>query len=249
MTFKTLFKTGLIATFIATAVLGTATDAGVIIKLKTHTDAIEMMGQKMPEVDGVVTTWVTDGKVRTDYGDTASMIVIEDSETMYVLNHNSKTYQEMNLGDMMHLLDEAIKDEGDEATREAMEAAKSMMKMEATVTPTDETKEIGGYKCKKYIVELQMGQMGGSTSEQWVTEEIKVDAGMYRMSTMVSLMQVPGYEDVFKELADIEGFSVVTYTTARMMGAEVKSQQELVEVKEQELEDADFAIPEGYAKK
>jgi len=83
--------------------------------------------------------------------ETGGMIIILefDTMTMYQLNPRAKTYTKINImSDMGQMAEEMMKD----------------MK----VTPTNETKEIAGYKCKKYNVTVM-----DMKSEHWLSKDVK----------------------------------------------------------------------------
>jgi len=113
--------------------------------------------------------------------------------------------------------------------------AQGMMDFEISVEVTNESKNINKWKCKKYNQQVKMG-MGPISSVVWATEDLKMDYSLYaKFSTAMMAMQ-PGFSDSFekaiKELEKIKGVPVLTNTTVKMMGMEMKSTQELLEFKE-----------------
>jgi len=77
------------------------------------------------------------------------MIIEYGTMMMYQLNPVNKTYTKF---DMMCMMDDKMG-----------EIAK-----DSKVTPTNETKKIAGYKCKKYDVTMM-----GLKSEHWLSKEVK----------------------------------------------------------------------------
>ena len=77
------------------------------------------------------------------------MIIEFGSMMMYQLNPVNKTYTKLN---MMSVMDDTMG-----------EIAKDIQ-----VTPTNETKKIAGYKCKKYNVTVM-----GVKSEHWLSKDVK----------------------------------------------------------------------------
>jgi len=77
------------------------------------------------------------------------MIIEFGTMMMYQLNPGNKTYTKVN---MMSMMDDKMG-----------EIAKDIQ-----VTPTNETKKIAGYKCKKFDVNMM-----GVKSEHWLSKEVK----------------------------------------------------------------------------
>jgi hypothetical protein len=168
---------------------------------------------------------------------------------MYLLNHSQKTYVEMPVGAIGDMLTGALDKEGMSA--EEKEQAKQMMmkgmQMEATVTPTAEKKEISGYKCMLYKLQIKM-PMGTAASDIWATEDIKIDPTMYQTLTNAMMAKMPGFDSLLKEVKKIKGIPVLTTSTMTMMQTPVKTTQELLEAKEKAAPAGTYEIPEGYKK-
>ena len=224
----------------------------VFMKQKHHTDEMAVMGQKQPAQDMIQNIWITKDKIKSD-SEEKSVIMLLSKKIMYVFNHEEKTYFEMPM-DFAKAMDKAM-DGSDEAKNgemaKFMQMAQGMMKFEITVTPTNETKTINKWKCKKYNQEVKMG-MGPVNSEIWATEELKMDYQLYAQFSTAMMSMQPGFKDSFskamKEMEKIKGVPVLTKTNMKMMGMEMKSSQELLEFKEGTAPKGTFDIPKGYKK-
>lgn len=227
--------------------------ADVYIKLKRHTDAYQVMGQTQPEKDEIIITWMGKDKGKIDTGEDQSMIILLDKKMMYFLDHAKKTYSEMPFGDLSEILSSALPES--ELSEEEMAMAKkfmkgitsSMMKFEAKVTDTGEKKTIKGWKCRKYIMNVKM-MMGGSTSEIWATEDIKINFDLYRTLGFSIMAKQPGFQEVMKEMEKIKGVAVLTTSTSSAMGADVKMTDEITEVKEESAPSGAYEVPKDYVK-
>jgi hypothetical protein len=244
-------KIGLVVLIIC-LVLPSTLQADIYIKQKRHTDAFEVMGQTQPAKDEVIVMWMGKDKNRVDQGQDTSTIIHMDKNIMYVIDHTKRTYAEMPFGSIEDLLTSSMS-ESELSAEEMAEAKKfmkgmmTMMKPEVSVTETGETANMKGWNCTKYIMKIKM--MGATaTSEIWATEDIKIDYDLYRNLSGMTLVKQPGFEQMMEEMKKIKGISVLTTSTATMMGAEVKSTEQLEEVKKTKAPSGIYDPPEGYKK-
>jgi len=229
--------------------------ADIMMKQKTHTDGMEIMGQTQPAKDEIQTTWISSDKIRND-GEEGSMILRLDQGKIYYLDHAKKTYFEMPM-DMSKMVDEQIQKSMDEEGMDAEEqqAAMGMMQgmtqMKITITPTAEKKKIGNWNCQKYNQEIVM-MMGPMSGEIWATEDLKMDYDLYN-KYMAAMMGKGGMfgdfmNQVVTEMKKIKGVPVLSITTMDMMGTSIKTTQELIEYKEGTAPAGHFNLPGGYKK-
>jgi len=237
--------------FLALAVLMTGMAAAdTMMKQKQHTDAFKMMGQEQPAKDVIQTYWFSEDKM-VSQSEEHSVLVRLDKNAIYLIDHTKKTYSEL----PPNLFEAMAKEAGgeDEAAMKALpDFMKNMMKMKATVQPTNETKRIKGWNAKKYIQTIEMA-MGKATSEIWATEDIKINKDLYlKFSTALFAMQ-PGMkdmiDDMMKEMEKIKGFQVLSSSVSDMMGAQIKSTMELEEISEGNPPVGTYDIPAGYKQK
>jgi hypothetical protein len=226
----------------------------IFMKQKSHTDGFQMMGQSQPAQDEIQEIWVTQDKVRSD-GKEQSVILRLDQNKMFMLNHTEKTYAELPL-DFGNVMDSKMKEamEGEDMDPEQKEAMMQMMQgmsqMKVTITPTSETKKIGNWNCRKYNQTMET-MMGPSNSEIWATEDLKMDQDLYsKFMAAISGQGMFGnmMTDMAKEMKKIKGVPVLTVSTVNMMGASIKSTQELIEFKEGTAPVGIFELPKGYKK-
>jgi hypothetical protein len=223
-------------------VLSSLAHADVFMKKNRHTDPMKMMGMTTPAKDETVTTWVAEGKMSTDSPESIVIVRI-DKDVMYNVMKKEKKYMEIPLSKMVDTM-------ADPKMAEAMKGLAGQMKI--TVTETSETKTINSWKCRKYIQVMEVPMMGPMSSEIWASPDIKIDYEMYFKAAAAAYSRMPGMSgalaDMVKEMKKIKGMPVLTTTTMKMMGSEMKSSEELVEVKEDKAPANVFEVPAGYKK-
>jgi hypothetical protein len=149
------------------------------------------------------------------------MIINFGTMMMYQLNPGNKTYTEIN---MMSMMDDKMK-----------EIAKDIQ-----VTPTNETKKIAGYKCKKYNVTVM-----GVTSEHWLSKKVKGYKEFRKMSKEMekSFKKNPRLRQMsMAGISSKEGFPVKTVTT--VMG--MTTTTTLKKIEKKSLSKNLFKVPKGY---
>lgn len=229
-----------------------AVQADVYIKQKNHTDGFSMMGQNQPAKDDIFVTWMGKDMARMDHGEDSSIIVRMDKKVMYLIDHSEMRYTEMPIDSKGDIFASAIvaSDLSEEEQAEAkkmMEGFAKMMKPKISVKETGETQKIKNWNCKKY--NMTMSIMGMTTkSEVWASEDIKIDYQLYRNLNFSLLGQTQGIEDMMKEMEKIKGIVVLSTGSMSMMGTEVKSTQELIEVAEKSAPSGTYEVPDGYKK-
>jgi len=237
-----------IAFFVVFIMVPGLVQADVFMKQKQHTDAFEMMGKTQPASDIIQTIWIAKDKMRTD-NEQQSVIVRVDKGVMYFLDHAKKIYNEMPM-DFSEAFGE--KDMDDEDKAQFKKFTQGMMKMEISVTQTDEKKKINKWKCRKYIQNVEMF-MGPMVSEIWATQDLKMDEGLQTQFLTGMMASMPGMQDSIKkaeqEMRKIKGVPVLTNVTTTVMNKTMKSSQELLEFKEGKAPKGIFDLPKGYKKR
>lgn len=232
--------------FLVTLLLTQFSMAEVFMKQRVTQSGI--MGQ--PGGTQVHDMWISNEKVRTDMG-TQSIIMDMKKNSLIMLNHTEQTVTEMPM-DMSKIAEAQMGDEGAEGAADMQQMMQNMMKMTMTVTPTQEKKKIGQWKCTKYLQTLQTA-MGTISTEVWATEEIKVDMEVYKKSSMAMLKRQPGMgasmEEMMKELKKIKGVNVLQKASGQMMGMNFESTTELLEVREAKAPIGTFTAPVAYNQK
>ncbi len=226
--------------------------ADTMVKSVFHQDAMSMMGQSTPETNDTSMTWFgSDAAMMTDGKTTATLI---DAKTGMItqIDHAKKEYTQMPveaLGDVEKMMAGSGVDPAEAAAfGQQMKAMAAAMTMDAKVTPTEETKKIGDWDCKKYLLEIKMGQMGSMKNVVWATKDVEIDYTMLAKLMSSSMFAMPGFDGVLEEMKKIEGLQILNEATMSMMGNEVKNKTEVIEVKTGDAPDGTFDVPEGYKK-
>ncbi len=220
--------------------------ADMYLKQATHSDAFEMMGQKQPETNDTTIMWLTEDK-SCYQTPKMTFLVRADKGVMYMINNEEKSYVEMPV-DLMGMLVDAAEADDSEAGEQVKAMAESVMgSMKVTVTPTDETKEIGDWDSKKYDVEMSMMMMKG-TQEIWATEDIDVDPVLFQASMNAAMGQMPGFEGVLEEMKKIEGIPVESTLEMAVMGQTMKTTTKVLEAGEKDAPAGTYDLPTGYTK-
>ena len=179
----------------------------------------QMLDQFKPKTE-IIKNYLTPFAFRSEQKDHI-MIINYDTMTMYQIDPTKKTYTKVNL-------------------LAAMEQIGQGMSEDMKVIATNETKNIAGYKCTKYIVTVM-----GAKTEHWVSKDVKgykeykaVSEKMEKKFKKNPSMGKMGMSDISCK----EGFPVKTVTD--MMG--VKSITTLKKIQKKSLSKNLFKIPEGY---
>ncbi len=161
--------------------------------------------------------YLTSYASRTETGD---MIIIMEFDTMtiYQLDPRAKTYTKLNI------------------MAEIGQMAEDMMK-DMKITPTNETKKIAGYKCKKYNVTVM-----DMESEHWLSKDVKgykefkaINEKIFKKNPKLRQMNMGG-------MSGKEGFPV--QTVSNVMG--MKTITTLKKIEKKSLSKTLFKVPGGY---
>jgi hypothetical protein len=207
---------------------------------------VRSFSEGMPGVSGAAqdetgTLWLTEDKFRKDQGD-QSFIVDIGAKKLFIVNHSDKSCQTLDLPiDMAKLVPEEM--------RAMFEQMIEQMNMRVEVTPTEETREIAGYRTKLYRVAARSDQGLESDQELWMTEDVPFDVNGYKQMTEALFSMQPLGADWKKEVLAIEGFPVLQETTVRMMGNEFKAREELISIEEKDAPAGTYAPPPDYTMK
>ena len=221
--------------------------ADVYMKSKVHTSAYQMGGRSEPATDAVIITWLTKDKARMDHDDGTSWLFHGDEGIFYRIDHNKREYSVLQLNFKIQLKRAPGGDPGKAKSAGKMQ----IMNLSAKVTKTKETKMIGAWNCRKYIIKTSMGMAGTITYESWATEDIKIDidyATAFALThAMMSVMS--GFENYLKEMRKVQGVIVhETYKTKTFRGETGTTTKELIECAEKAAPAGAYDIPAGYTK-
>ncbi|MCU0230455.1 MAG: DUF4412 domain-containing protein [Acidobacteria bacterium] len=210
--------------------------ADTLITSKSHSDSI--MGQ--PARDETTTMWI--GKDRMARSGTDSSIIIRaDQKKLYMIDPQDKTYSELDLPiDLAKYFPPEMQAQ--------IGAMMQQMKMTAKVTPTDQTKKIGNWNTKLYKAEIANAMGMKMDIDMWVTKEISIDYAAYKdLANSLQGLQM-GFEDVAKEMAKIDGISVLTENTMNIMGNTMKTREEIVSAESKPAPAGTYDVPAGLTK-
>ncbi len=206
------------------------------ITKKTYNDAAAMMGG---QAEGTAETWIGDEKIVEITGDRTTIVDFE-AKKLYLVNHGDKTYNELDLPiDLAKIAPEMAA---------MMEQMTGQMKFDISVVPTEETKEINGYKAKlsKIVMKNSMGM--DMETNIWTTSEIDINPKIWhRMAEEMARMSMPGIADIMKKVGEIDGFPVLTETVVNMMGQKMTSREEVVSVEQGSPPKGLYSPPADYA--
>ncbi|MCU0587999.1 MAG: DUF4412 domain-containing protein [Syntrophobacteraceae bacterium] len=217
--------------------------ADVFMRQKHQTDGVPMMGQAQPPRDFVQKTWLTADRARSDM-ESQSVIVRLDKGVTYLLDHSRRVYAEIPL------------DSGDPGAARPRERDARDRRippspgMSLRITDTGETRRINEYRCRKYIQTMD-SPMGPVTTEIWATEDLKLDSDLHARFSVALMAARPGGREAMRahlaEMRKVRGAPVLSLTTSRIGGTEVKSRVELIELREERAPASIFEIPAGYS--
>ncbi|MBD3414178.1 MAG: DUF4412 domain-containing protein [Candidatus Aminicenantes bacterium] len=210
--------------------------AEVYIQQKSHTDAVEMMGQSQPARDDINHIWLGKDKMATHGKDQSVIIKLNDNK-MYWVNHQNKTYVEMDLPlDMSQYFPPQF--------------SQMMSNISVKVTPTGEKKKIGDWNCTGYDVDMTIMMMN-QKQKIWASTDVPFDWKNYTEKMLPELIQSTMFlnEESAKEFMKIKGFQIRTESVMNVMGTDIKSSSEVVEITKKNAPAGTFTPPSDYEKK
>jgi hypothetical protein len=211
----------------------------VVKKTKQTTETV-MNGsnQKSSKNDG--TTWISKNKMRQDDGGATSIIIRLDKDKVFILNHVDKTYSEM---DLPVKLEENL-------TPEAKQIIQ-VIKISSSVTETQETRVIKGWRSQKFSADISISMMGMDmpmTMEIWASKETGINLKTFRKFCAVLLSMNLFTKDLLEEFQKIEGYPVLTKISMRVKGVETKSHEEVITVEENRAPKGTYDLPSEYTR-
>lgn len=214
--------------------------ADVYIKQKTHTDAFEVMGQSQPAKDVINHMWLTDNKMAS-LSEDQSFIIDLDKNVVFWINSKEKTYIEMELPlDISKYLPDQAAD------------MMANMNISVTVQPTGTTETIAGKTCEKYDVTMTIMMMMTMEMKMkvWATEDVPFDWKKFQ-DKMIQMFSptMPLGEEALNAFKQIKGWQMRSEMTMNMMGTDMKTVQEVMEITEKDAPAGTYTVPEGYTKR
>lgn len=191
--------------------------ADIKVVKNTHQDGFTVMGQTQPADDRQQTTWIGTDRMSMDQGNGVTIVRL-DQMKLYLVDHDTKTYQVLDLPvDLSKLVPPE------------MQPMLAMMQFDVTVTPTDEYKQVGSWDARRYDMVMN-GQMFSMKTTMWVTKVQGYDPQAFNsMYVHLNSLQ-PGMAEAIKEMSKIEGLVVEQNGIMTMMGTEVGTSEQAVSI-------------------
>lgn len=187
-----------------------------------------------PDETRVIKTYLTAYASRTELEGQITIMNF-DTKIMYHLNPKDKTYQQINMAEMGKPPE--MKGEKGQMQQQMMKNMMGNMQ----VTPTEETRQIAGYNCRKYLVSGMM-----MNSDYWLSKDVKgyeevkeigkKVAGVFDDNPMMKQMNIAGM------MSQLDGFPVQTVMNV-MKGTSTTT---LKKIEKKTLDKSLFTIPAGY---
>jgi hypothetical protein len=203
-----------------------------------HQDEFSMMGQNQPATDEQRTTWIGTDRLRMDQGNTTTIVRL-DTKKLYILDHEKKSYYQVDLPvDLNQLLPPGM---GEQMMK--------MMTFDITVTPGDETKQVGEWTAKRYDMEMKSAMVTVSGT-LWATDQAPVKSSDYMRLYSEVLSLQPGMDAMAEKMGVIDGFVVAQESTVAMtmMGdTSVRSTEQTESIEETDAPAGTYDPPAGYS--
>lgn len=226
----------LVTLIVVLLAIGAAAADTRIVK-QVHTEG--MPGEAGP-TDEEVVIWLGDNKI-AQLGDDNSFMADFDANEFVIVDHDRKTYSALALPvDVMSLFPEEM--------RGQIEMMMEQLQMSVTVTPTEETAEIGPWIAKRYNATIT-NEMGMTIETiLWNTEAIEFDMAAYEKLTETLASMQPG-GDWVTELTGVPGYTIKQEINVDYAGQALKNTEEVVTIEAADAPEGTYAPPEGYAEK
>jgi hypothetical protein len=210
--------------------------ADTLLTMKSHTDPV----MNQPAKDETTTTWVGKDRLARLGGD-SSFIIRADQNKIYIIDAAAKTYSELDLPvDLTKYFPPEMQAQ--------IGAMLPQMKMTVKITPTDQARKIGNWNTRLYKAEIANAMGMKMDIDMWVTKDIAIDLAAYKsLANSLQGLQL-GFEDVAREMAKIDGISVLTENTMSIMGNTVKSREEVVSAETKAAPAGTYDVPAGLTK-
>jgi hypothetical protein len=210
--------------------------ADIKVVKNTHQDGFTVMGQTQPADDRQQTTWIGTDRMSMDQGNGVTIVRL-DQMKLYLVDHESKTYQVLDLPvDLSKLVPPE------------MQPMLAMMQFDVTVTPTDEYKQVGAWNARRYDMVMD-GQMFSMKTTMWVTKVQGYDPQAFNsMYVHLNSLQ-PGMAEAIQEMSKIEGLVVEQKGIMTMMGTEVGTSEQAVSIDQLTPPPGTYDPPAEYTEK
>jgi hypothetical protein len=191
-----------------------------------------------PDETKIIKTYLTSYASRTEQEGQISIMNF-DTKVMYLINPQDKTYQQINMAEMGKMPEM----KGDKGQMQQQQQMMKNMMGNMQVTPTEETRQIAGYTCRKYLVSAMM-----MNSDYWLSKDVKgyeevkeigkKVSAIFDENPMMKQMNIAGM------MGQLDGFPVQTVMNI-MKGTTTTT---LKKIEKKLLDKSLFSVPEGYTR-
>lgn len=222
---------------LAFALLALPASADSLLTVRTHVDAFEILGKKEAARDGEIRIWVGEAGARRDDG-TSSAVLRPDRRKLYLIDHEDKTYNALDLPVDLARLTPAPQ-------RPLLDQLIAATRVNVALAETAETRKLGSYDARRFNVSVSgpNGKIFDSTF--WVSSGVPGFEAANRVAASLAALS-PGSADWAAKLERLPGFPVLQETTLELEGTKVKSKEELVSVETKNPPAGSYEIPQGY---
>jgi hypothetical protein len=199
---------------------------------------MSIMGQNQPAKDSVSEQWMGTDKFAMLSDQNASVIDLSKN-VMYIINHKAKTYIEAKLPfDFASLMPPQM-----------AKMMQGMMKMTVTVSPTGGKKTVGSWACDEYDVTMNMMMMP-MKMKVYATTNVPFDLAAYMTKIYGTMLKSQFRLDdaSVSEMMKVKGFWISSETSMEMMGAKIRTTNEVIEISQKTPPAGIYGVPAGYAK-
>ncbi len=207
---------------------------------QTHRDGFSIMGHDQPASDREEVMWIGENRLRNDQG-SASVIIRLDTMKMTIISHEEQTYSVVDLPfDVSSFLPPQM-----------AEQMMAMMKLDVTITPTDEHKKIGDWNARRYDMKMT-SQMMTVEASMWATADVKIDMETFRKMFATLLSLQPGAEAMGREMAKVDGLIIAQDSKVSMAMAgntTIASTEKVTSVEKVDPPAGTYDPPQGYTEK
>ncbi|MCX8159759.1 MAG: hypothetical protein N3G18_02355 [Candidatus Saccharicenans sp.] len=230
----------MITIILLVAGLSLALYADVYIKTVTKVDPINAMGQSIPARESVSEQWISDDFYFVETGAGFAYLFDSRQNLIYLIAHRTKSYLELRPPvEYASLL-----------PAELAPMAQALEQMTISVQPTGETKTINKINCQGYRLDMTM-MMYPVEITVWASEELPVNLKKFLEKVWPEFMklELQASGRAAAEISKVRGLWIAQESRAQVMGTEVRSRSEVVEISKKTPPSNIYALPQGYRKK
>ena len=225
--------------FLTVLVLVSTFTADIYIKTRINVDPINVLGQSIPAKETFSEQWIgADLTAIVSQG--FSYLFDLKKNKVYLISQATKSYLEITPPvDYAQLL-----------PPELSPMAQAWQQMTITVTPKNETKIINNIPCQAYQMKMTV-MMYPVEMTIWASEKLPFDLSDYlqRVQPEIMKMELRASGETARELQKIKGLWVAYEMKSQMMGTEIKSRAEVIEISKKQAPSGIYSIPADYQKK